>query len=119
MPYDANGEAYDPEPAPGLLKAVAAAVACILVVLLAAQLAPADAQPEPDEPAVLTIDTSDAALMHAYGLPSEADVIHWHVHGEWGYRDCNGNVRKYDELPGEGWRWDGLYGIKWRAVFQH
>lgn len=125
MPYDDNGDAYDREEAEEadafrkLMWAVGAAVACIVAIVLIAPLAGCEPEPEPDDSVALVLDTGDAAQMHAYGLPSKSDVLHWHVFGEWGYVDCDGNIRMYAELPGEGWRWDSLYEIKWRKAFQH
>lgn len=59
---------------------------------------------------MLTLDTSNNALMHRYGLPTKADCMEWHVHGQWGFWD-NGRLIAFDELPGDSRAWDALYGI--------
>jgi len=59
---------------------------------------------------MLTLDTSNNALMHRYGLPTKADAMQWHVHGQWGFWD-NGRLIAFDELPGDSRAWDSLYGI--------
>lgn len=119
MSYDCS----DPEGGIKLWKAAAALVFCIVVILsvcLVINDAPRDDEiTEREAPRMLELDCSDAEQMHAYGLPSESDVLNWHVHGKWGYKDCNGNIQMFSQLPGETWRWDVLYGIKWRKVFQH
>lgn len=123
MPYDINGDPYDRDEAEeadahrSLMKAIGAAIACIVAIALIAPLA--GCTEEAQSPTTLVLDTGDAKAMHAYGLPSESDVLHWHVFGEWGYKDCDDNIRMYAQLPGEAWRWDSLYGIKWREAFQH
>lgn len=105
-----------------LWKAAAALAFCILAILLiggAVNAGQGGETPATGAPCTLELDCSNAAQMHAYGLPTEADVLNWHVHGEWGYKDCNGNIQMFSRLPGETWRWDRLYDIKWRKVFQH
>lgn len=59
---------------------------------------------------MLSVDTSNAALMHRYGMPTKADCMEWHVHGQWGFWD-NGRLIAFDELPGDSRAWDELYGI--------
>lgn len=59
---------------------------------------------------MLTLDTSNNALMHKYGMPTKADCMEWHVHGQWGFWD-NGRLIAFDELPGDSRAWDELYGI--------
>ena len=59
---------------------------------------------------VLNIDTSNAALMHQYGLPTKADCMEYHVHGQWGYY-IDGMLYAYDRLPGLSESWDSLYEI--------
>ena len=63
---------------------------------------------------VLQLDTSNAALMHSYGLPTKDDVMHFHLGGVWGYYevwDGSDALRAYDELPGSESMWDEVYGI--------
>lgn len=101
---------------------LASVFACIIVCAIVSVVSIAtngQEQAEEDFPVALVLDTGDPAQMHAYGLPSESDVLNWHVHGEWGYKDCDGNIRMFAQLPGEAWRWDNLYDIKWRKAFQH
>jgi hypothetical protein len=59
---------------------------------------------------LLTLDTSNNALMHRYGMPTKADCMEWHVHGQWGFWD-DGRLIAFDELPGDSRGWDELYGI--------
>lgn len=95
---------------------------CVLMTCIAAVVSMVtDTQEEPVEQAsvALVLNTEDASIMHSYGLPSKDDVVHWHVFGEWGYKDCNDNIRMFAQLPGETWRWDNLYDIKWRKAFQY
>lgn len=119
MPYDRS----DPEEGIKLWKAAAALVFCVIVILSVCFVvndAPRDdGIAEREAPCMLELNCSDAAQMHAYGLPSESDVLNWHVHGEWGFKDCDGNIRMFAQLPGETWRWDDLYDIKWRKAFQY
>lgn len=58
----------------------------------------------------LQLDCSNAALMHKYGMPTKADCMQWHVHGQWGWIS-NGKLYAFDELPGDSHAWDELYGI--------
>ena len=123
MPYDANGCAieWEPKPAPpGMLwKAVGLFLAALLAIAGTCWLTQQNAPQEPSQRLTLAIDATDPHSMHAWGLPSESDVVHWHVHGEWAYKDVEGNIRRFTSLPGEAWRWDELYDITWRPVFQH
>ena len=59
---------------------------------------------------MLSLDTSNNALMHRYGMPTKADCMEWHVHGQWGWMD-GGKLYAFDELPGDSRAWDELYGI--------
>lgn len=59
---------------------------------------------------MLTLDTSNNAMMHRYGLPTKADCMEWHVHGQWGWLK-DGKLYAFDELPGDSRAWDELYGI--------
>lgn len=58
----------------------------------------------------LTLDASNAALMHKYGLPTKADVMQYHVHGQWGFF-LGGTLYAYDRLPGDSKAWDEMYEI--------
>lgn len=120
MAYDINGKAYDPTDQDwqrGLSKAIAAILACALVTAMCGSFL--SCHPQEQEVAVaqpengivrLELSTSSAALMHRYGLPTKADVMQWHTHGQWGYYQ-GGVLYAYDELPGDGAAWDELYGI--------
>lgn len=118
--YDANGEAFDPSDNGGLIRAVAAAVACILLIAVLCHVVqdgggqPADATPTPTYQ--LTLDCGNAALMHSYGMPTKADVMEWHMTGQWGYR-AGGRYFVYADLPGEQAVWDGLYQIEQNPAF--
>jgi hypothetical protein len=59
---------------------------------------------------LLTLDTSNAAQMHRYCMPTKADCMQWHVHGQWGWIK-GGKLYAFDELPGDSRAWDELYGI--------
>lgn len=93
-----------------------------LVALIAAALtlfAPScssapDRQAEPAKG--ISIDTSNSALMHSYGMPTKEDVMEWHMHGQWGYWE-DGRLCAFDELPGRAERWDSLYGIEPNPAF--
>ena len=74
-----------------------------------------DSTPEPvqDDPAptyTLQLDCSNTAMMHKYGMPTKADCMQWHVHGQWGWIE-DGKLYAFDELPGDSRSWDELYGI--------
>lgn len=65
---------------------------------------------------LLTIDTSNNAMMHRYGMPTKADCMEWHVHGQWGWIK-DGKLYAFDELPGDSAAWDELYGIEPNPAF--
>ncbi len=65
---------------------------------------------------LLTLDTSNNALMHKYGMPTKADCMQWHVHGQWGWI-ADGKLYAFDELPGDSRAWDELYGIDDNPAF--
>lgn len=98
----------------GLPKAVAAALACVLAIVLIG-CAVGDT-PEPGPTYALHLDCGNAALMHEHGLPTKADVMEWHVRGSWSYQ-LDGQVRTYWELPGRANAWDELYGIEDNPAF--
>lgn len=96
-----------------VLKAAAWAIAAILAICVIGW-ALGGTEPEPAQPdaSLITLDTSNAALMHRYGLPTAEDVMHYKVDGWWGYRDEVGNDRSYTELPGMETTWLDLYGLR-------
>ena len=52
--------------------------------------------------------------MHDAGLPTKADVLAWHMYGRWGFgaiEDGIHTVHIWEDLPGEAWVWDALYGL--------
>lgn len=116
MPYDVNGRAYDREDAHDgmLMRAVGAAIAAILAIAAIGAIlsdAPREEPAEGQTPAYeLRLDCSNAALMHRHGLPTKADVMQWHLHGQWGFY-WDGILHSYDALPGSADTWDELYGI--------
>ena len=123
MPYYPNGEAYDrledaqeAEWIKTLAKAIAVVLACALAICLAGKLAGDGTQDV--EPGTLSIETSNAAAMHEYGMPTKEDCIEYHLHGQWGY--YKGNVLyAFDELPGGSEAWDDLYGIENGNAFHY
>ena len=97
-----------------ILLAVFSAIAAVLLIGAVCFIVgdapredPADAQPTYE----LRLDCSNAALMHAYGLPTKADVMEWHMQGQWGYVEPGNRLHMYAELPGGKAGWDELYGI--------
>ena len=97
-----------------LPQALFAAALCIVAILFFGWFMLFDTtQQEPIEnhsTYVLNVDTSNAALMHRYGLPTKADCMEYHVHGQWGYY-IDGMLYAYDRLPGLSESWDSLYEI--------
>ena len=87
-----------------------------LVVIIGAWLITTDTPEQPD-PHILTVNTTNAAAMHTYGLPTKTDVIEWHVHGRWAYM-ANGHSFVYADLPGGSTVWDDLYQIDANPVFK-
>ena len=87
-----------------------------LVVIIGAWLITTDT-PEQSDPHILSINTTNAAEMHMYGLPTKTDVIEWHVHGRWAYM-ANGHSFVYADLPGGSTVWDELYKIENNPVFK-
>lgn len=87
-----------------------------LVVIIGAWLITTDT-PEQRDPHILTVNTTNAAEMHTYGLPTKTDVIEWHVHGRWAYM-ANGHSFVYADLPGGSTVWDELYSIDENPVFK-
>ena len=87
-----------------------------LVVIIGAWLITTDTPEQPD-PHILTLNTTNAAQMHEYGLPTKTDVVEWHVHGKWAYR-ANGHFYLFADLPGGSTVWDELYQIENNPVFK-
>lgn len=98
-----------------LFKAVAYVVTAIFIILLTAFIL-TDAPREPNDPHLLTLNTTNAAEMHQYGLPTKTDVIEWHVHGSWAFK-ANGHFFVYADLPGGNNVWDELYQVENNPVF--
>lgn len=96
-------------------RAVALVVTAIFIFMLTAFIM-SDAPREETNPHILSVDITNAAQMHEYGLPTKADVIEWHVHGQWAYM-ANGHSYVYAELPGGNATWDELYQIGNNPVF--
>ncbi len=86
-----------------------------LVVIIGAWLITMDAPEQPD-PRILTLNTTNAAQMHEYGLPTKTDVVEWHAHGSWAYK-ANGHFYVFADLPGGSSVWDDLYSIDANPVF--
>lgn len=95
----------------------------VLLVVCAAILAmcgivddstPAEPQPEPTY--TLNLDCTNAAEMHSWGLPTKADVVEYHVHGQWGFYQ-DGILMAFDDLPGQNDKWDRLYEIEDNPAF--
>ena len=98
-------------------RAVAGLVTALLIIGLTVFImsdAPREEQPDPH---LLTLNTTNAAQMHEYGLPTKTDVIEWHVHGSWAYM-ANGHSFVYADLPGGSTVWDDLYQIDANPVFK-
>lgn len=97
-------------------RAIAGLVTALLIIGLTVFIM-SDAPREETDPHVLTLNTTNAAEMHEYGLPTKTDVIEWHVHGSWAYR-ANGRSFVYADLPGGCTVWDELYQIDDNPVFK-
>lgn len=95
-------------------RAVAGLVTALLIIGLTVFIM-SDAPEQPD-PHILSINTTNAAQMHEYGLPTKTDVVEWHVHGRWAYR-ANGHFYLFADLPGGSTVWDDLYQIQPNSVF--
>ena len=97
----------------GLFYAVCVALACIVAIAtIGHATTPAVQEPE-HEALVLEIDTSNAAQMHKYGLPTREDVMQYHISSRWAYQR-DGVTVEVDELPGGYATWYELYGLdKW------
>ena len=117
MPYDANGQPYDPDDNGGIIKAVAAVIACILLIAVCWRIAATQAEPVDNPPTYrLVLDCGNAAAMHKYGMPTKADVMEWHMSGRWAYED-DGRYHVFADLPGGCTVWDDLYKIEPNTVF--
>lgn len=114
MAYDINGRAFDPSERDDsmLVRAIVLVIAALLIIAAACFVmgdAPRETADTPDT-SVLTVDTSNTAEMHRWGMPTKADVMEWHMTGQWGYRAAN-SYYVYADLPGDSLAWDELYGI--------
>ena len=104
------------------LGAVTVAIACILlvgaVIAGVAGMVSSCSAPQEQEAvhSALVVEAGNAAEMHAYGLPTKADVMEWHLHGQWAYMQ-NGVLMAFDDLPGSPERWDAFYGIAPNPAF--
>ena len=96
-------------------RAVAGLVTALLIIGLTVFIM-SDAPRETNDPHILTVNTTNAAEMHTYGLPTKTDVIEWHVHGRWAYM-ANGHSFVYADLPGGSTVWDDMYDISTNPVF--
>jgi hypothetical protein len=99
-----------------LTRAAALVVAALLIIGLAAFVL-SDAPREDNDPHILSVNTTNTAEMHTYGLPTKVDVIEWHTHGRWAYM-ANGHSYVYADLPGGSSVWDELYSIDENPVFK-
>lgn len=116
MPYDM----LEPEEASWpVIKAVCAAIGAILLIALCwSVLTDASTEEQPAPTYTLNLDCSNAAQMHRYGMPTKADCMEFHLHGQWGfYRD--GTLYAFDRLPGGSDAWDDLYGIENSNAFHY
>lgn len=97
-----------------LPKAIAAVVFCLAVIaglcFIVDDSTPEQVRDDPAPTYTLQLDCSNTALMHKYGMPTKADCMQWHVHGQWGWIK-DGKLYAFDELPGDSRAWDELYGI--------
>lgn len=96
-----------------VVKGLAALLFCSAVALACWGIVSDSTVPEehaPEPTYELQLDCSNAAVMHRYGLPTKADAMQWHVHGQWGWIK-DGKLYAFDELPGDSRAWDELYGI--------
>lgn len=96
-------------------RAIAGLVTALLIIGLTVFIM-SDAPREENDPHILSINTTNTAQMHEYGLPTKTDVIEWHMHGSWAYR-ANGRSFVYADLPGGCTVWDDLYKIQPNTVF--
>ena len=117
MPYDISGRGVDPEGDgdDGMaLKAGLGFIAAMLIIALAwVVIGDAPRTADADAPQAtyrLVLDCSNSAQMHNHGLPTKADVMEWHLHGQWGYCQ-DGMLYAFADLPGRDEVWDELYGI--------
>lgn len=91
-----------------------AAIAAGAALAVAALVAGATGSCSAPDAGMLQLDTGNARQMHDYGLPTKADVLEWHMGGQWGWAEGSGADARYvilDELPGGQAAWDALYGI--------
>ena len=91
-------------------------VVCAAILAMCGILNDSTPQPTPEPTYELNLDCTNAAEMHAWGLPTKADVMQYHVHGQWGFYQ-DGALMAFDDLPGMNDRWDRLYGIEDNPAF--
>lgn len=94
---------------------------CVTAVVAMCAVAVLDmTQPEQpqEEHYALTIDTSNAATMHRYGMPTKSDVMAYHMYGYWGYKQGD-EMRIFAELPGSVRAWDAVYEIGYNKAFNY
>ena len=99
----------------GAILAAIAAFFCTVVICMVWQGQTAEPQ-EPEGTYTLQLDCNNAAQMHAHGLPTKADVMEYHIHGQWAYY-MDGVLMAFDRLPGSAETWDTLYQIEPNPAF--
>lgn len=96
-----------------LVRSICLVIAALLIIAAACFVmgdAPRESATKSPDTSALTVDTSNTAEMHRWGMPTKADVMEWHMTGQWGYRAAN-SYYVYADLPGDSLAWDELYGI--------
>lgn len=120
VPYDINGQPIEDEHDSGFPVAIIAAVAAVVLIFSVGFYVYGDSESASDysmQPTyALYLDCSNAAMMHEHGLPTKADVMQWHYHGQWGYY-MDGALHAYSDLPGREGIWDALYEIEPNPAF--
>lgn len=113
MPYDINGKPIEDDDDAPIMKAVVAVIVTILTIAIICSFIQQESVENETLPVMshtIVLDYNNAALMHAYGMPTAEDVMYYHLHGQWGYMQ-DGEQVTFDRLPGRADRWDVLYGI--------
>ena len=112
MPYDINGKPIEDDDDAPIVKAVMAVIVTILTIAVICsfiQQEPADDETAPVMSHTIVLDYNNAALMHAYGMPTAEDTMNYKMHGVWGYKDQDGKIVLFDKLPGGYQVWYELY----------
>lgn len=99
-----------------LVRAIGLVIAALLIIAAACFVMGDAPRESAADTSVLTVDTSNTAEMHRWGMPTKADVMEWHMTGQWGYRAAN-SYYVYADLPGDSLAWDELYGIEPNPAF--